>query len=1766
MVETLSALAARPPTPPRVSSRSEISGQAGNRPGSNDILPGTPEESPPSSQAGLTSSQPEPGSKRVIFSPWTDYIKPLPFTKSSSQSKLPLKALRPSNECKPSKSILKASTTNVPRSPTENLRTDDPGSLATMWESVVQQLSGESRNSRLDAYMHLFGALKAYDGMLEENGMPEKIGLVTQFIQRDIRQESGEYETQEINLVSYALKLLTVLVWNPQLAVYLLDEFRSFVIDRATAALQDTRTPKTIISHYMYLLATQTFQQKIMTASRALKLVTILQSITDHINGNAVIAQRLMIYQRLLIQAKSTMATHANLWIQHLFTGLFHHIKDTRTKAVAFGLQAATTFGPNLSISNAVRATLTTQLDDGRKYLSEMAEHLTRMISSREKGVHVPPIWSIVVLLLRTRKSPVERWEHFKEWLLIIQKCFNCSDAAIKTQAMIAWNRFVSAVYPGESTGLSMVRMLSKPIISQIERRKIEKLGTQPNPTAFSSYCNLLYYAFRPSTSHKHLDLFWKEYVSGPYSTVFSSGPTINDRASQVLSSLLWNPQLKIWSENRANDATKLEPDELPVLDCKWVRSRVSSVLEVFESLFKTSMWREDDLLHESNIALAWTSFSKALGEASSKEIKPSSETMHAIASILGMFQRLWNRGPEALNVDADCGDEDAFLNRFRFLAKTVVSSMGPIPFTENLLLKSSTKEAFQTANNTPTHRRPNADGGCKTPILHFLQLIGTLPATVTPGPAYRLLISDVLEICSHARSSRGSRLELCRQFGELHLHNPLNDQFARYVWEVTSDLVKDCLNTTSTDTTKGRDGSLSRDHVNIIIKILEAGVQFTESSSEWSQLTNTLVEVVRTQRREDIAAITIIESLSECLQKQNINTAVTHTGVLLKLAIQADNAPSESHYSPRPFKFTSYPSPHQAQQSEFGYEKLINLTENTLFNAYRQFEELDSSTVLNFLEAVDSSLHSCPSDVRAVALENLQGGTSLWLADRDHRLGVNLGADRKLLATVRKLSKTVATTIQELTEHDGHQLTRFEDIISSGLETYHKSIANTFIVMWNGTFGLQSYLEYPESVESALRKLEPFVDLQLPSFPRATESQEGEPTPPEFLNTQDDLSNLASQTKSFDQQKIISSPLNLVLSSRLNSSSPANRSGNQPPSSTVTTPKSGRRRRRRHDDSQVEFVAVESSPSKRHENGDERESQYLTEHQREVKERQRNESSTIFPDFKSSSPSAVGNLTPRKLRGQSGLRTETSRDTPIIIDDDIPVTPTIGAALAENEEEFPVSSPTPTSQNPKSISVEDVGEPSSCPTNEDLSELKPLDPPSSPPDSNSQRRGDEAASKSVSLTPEFEPDSQEQDGRGVDTSEKPSWETAVEHPEEEEAGSDSILEPTAQEEVEGSPRSAQSLEPLSRAEDEESMEGEDLTKQVESTPDPTHISVEFSDSADHGTPSQPNANREIDMVPDSFVSDMDSQVASQLGQDLELAIVQRNEEDETPRKKKRPGRPRSERKRLREQEAAAVSESPKRMRTRSFGLPSESEKSGGRKDRRSRKSKTSEGQSETPASTSKTRRSKMNVVESGESSVKTRKRSRSIEAGDEDRESLMTESFSSQPDSKKRRSRRISGSAVSEVPEVVGDGSMRKRRQKARRGQYQEYMHTVSPQQPEKETKAIVPQQDDGMDADSMAVVVSHGNEVAMDNVEVESSLVPATNAPILISQGTQTDTPAEREVVEASEAGILGSLRRVLGAIRTVTWGRPALREIDDVMFDIRVEAHDANRRHDG
>lgn len=1001
MVEAISLteLPPRPPTPPRSSgchlaTSTENSHQAplvslDDCASASDFSPHNP-----------TSSR----TKRVNFSPLTSYIKP-PAT-TSSKSKAALRALRPSNQCKPTKSILKSTCVSPVAASSDELQPVRLKDFPTMLESVIQQLAGGSPSSRSDAYKQLLGALSAYRVLPDEDVLVAKVDVLCQFIRRDISEISGTYAPQHLNLARHALNMLAMFVWKPEFSTHISEDTKTFFIDHSITSLKSPSIPKAIVNEYMRFLSVQDFPQRIMTSGKVVQLLSALADITDRVEGKAVVAQRLTIYERLLLQSRQVMASQANLWLDHLITGLFHNVKEIRSRAIKLGFQTCELLGPNLNVATALRNVFDAPLDDNSKFVTQLRGRLDAMISNGDSGAQVPHIWSIVILLLRSKRWPIIQWQHLKYWLLVIQNCFNCSDTGIKLQALIAWDRFVYALSSNESTSKEITTMLLRPVISQLERKRSDKHGNFIKQV-FSSYYNILYYAFRPSILHERIDACWKEYVYKPFLAALGSDVMTNDRACIILSSLLWNPQPKFWEENRAMESAKLEPEELPRLDCKWIRSRlVTHILPVFESLFIASVWSGDPF-QQSHVSRAWLHLLNALADASSKEITPSAETMQAVAGILGMFQRVWKSAPLSLNATGD-NKEGVFFDRFGFLVRSVISSIGLIPLTDKLLLKTP-HETFQMAH-TPTHHRAQA-GKVRAPIIHLLQLLCAPPFSGI-YPSYICLLHGVVEMTVRARKSRSSQLDFLQQIVQLHLER-LGDSPEpgsteampyRYLWQTVARLVGECFSSFKTDGLKARDDSASRDYEKVV-KILCAGTMFRSANvvhSEWTRLLDSLISVIRSEKGGD-AVVPVIEELAGFLSSQDLGTAIACTSALLN---NAPSAPSLEEQQPSKFnptinKFNQVP--HSTNPSSD--VKLTNLINKILTSTYENLKESNVQDTVDFFEAIVKFQGRNSIASYSTCLEKLQQGLIPWVVDSNGHLAKESGIDSNILVAVSLIS-----------------------------------------------------------------------------------------------------------------------------------------------------------------------------------------------------------------------------------------------------------------------------------------------------------------------------------------------------------------------------------------------------------------------------------------------------------------------------------------------------------------------------------------------------------------------------------------------------------------------------------------------------------------------------------------------------------------------------------------------------------------------------------------
>jgi hypothetical protein len=273
-----------------------------------------------------------------------------------------------------------------------------------------------------------------------------------------------------------------------------------------------------------------------------------------------------------------------------------------------------------------------------------------------------------------------------------------------------------------------------------------------------------------------------------------------------------------------------------------------------------------------------------------------------------------------------------------------------------------------------------------------------------------------------------------------------------------------------------------------------------------------------------------------------------------------------------------------------------------------------------------------------------------------------------------------------------GDGLEQLGGLLAAGFRSTHKLVINQMIEMWNATFGTQRALAYPQALKAALEQLQPFVDLELPSFDIQAGNKNKADTPT-FIDSQDEDAQGRPGFTEFSNTNSRSSETQPLLSpspwkSRAFGSPSlapqfSQKARKTTPVAVPTRPKP------RHDDSQVQYVAIESSPLQIVDS----DSQYLTERQKEVLARRQAEPAVVFPDLRSS-------LLPRNDPLGPTRNEKLSLDLKQAegFEDDEPATLSLGMLPNERGDEEMASSPTPQSKQPV-LCLDDIELPSSPPS-----------------------------------------------------------------------------------------------------------------------------------------------------------------------------------------------------------------------------------------------------------------------------------------------------------------------------------------------------------------------------------------------------------------------------------------------------------------------------------
>ena len=1200
------------------------------------------DETPHPSPASCTAST-EDGSgklrKKVYFSPWTTSTG---FMDTESS----IKSLPPSRECQSSKSILKPGPPSTPAQEELSPPIDD---LTTMLDGNLRQLASADGQTRFDTYSALCSALKAYDELPNGQLTKGKVQTLLNFIKKDITHQYGEsMDPSETNGMLQALKVLVIIVWNKRLSGYLTDSYQIFLLDHSTRILEEHKMPKAVVLHYLHLLSTQEFSSRIITTGRAVRLLEALKDLSDHVKGNGVISERLMVYQRILEQARGAFKSRPSCWAAQLLAAMTCSVPDTRKRAINLGHRATVALGSSSTVATSLHDILDALGEQDDVLSSTICKRMVKMMKMVDEARQVPQIWAIVMLLMRGLERKFHEWNCLHEWLKIIQKCFNCSDSEVRVEANRAWNKLVYIARPYEGAKSFLTKMLIKPILVQLERPNNERQSKSTRNSAFSSYCNLLYYALRPSASFSQCDAVWDEYLVPAFKRPFLSSEHNSDRACRILMALFWREKVSPWRESRALDAAPIEPEELPLLDSRWVRSRSRSILEVFELLFRSSCWGPAAYPDTAFIAVAWRHFAKALGESCRKEVISSTETNDAVGHVSKFMTQMCQKGTA----------EDS-VRQFHFICKTMLLELGPLPFIEGAVSKSDGISCFAD------------DSQGKPPIITLLEAAQALPDNGT-NDAYLVVVVDLLQLASKARSSPQGRIHFYRQCTQAMLAKGLGRRRSLLIWTAISKMAYSEI---ATRETIAASESINAEEIAADVeKILQQGVPYQPVECEsWSAL---LKQSLLFAKGSDRIRLSIIDRLVTSLEGQ-----ISDGGSLCTAAAVREFLPIlQSLFVSASRKAPSRVLKRQRDEVMSQYGRTLSLLDIHLSRIYGLADPGNETALGLLVSLAISALQVRPSEHGLAALTRMQQSLALWLEDGQRLMTTASRAGNFKLTQARKLCLAIIDTLGDLSKEV--DLRSFDRLFAAAFRTSHKITINHMVKMWNSAYGTKKSLEYGDMLKDALARLIPYIDIELPGFCDLERHEMSSP-PLVCLESPKDERRIPRSDQSFARSKMDQpiAPPGVKPAVDRERSEAIDGVKTKVPMKTIF------KARPRHDDSQINFVSIESSPLP----GEALESQNLTARQKEVKERQDREAALLFSDLRSSRASKIEACKTGMISSTFAIE-EAEQDGDETV---LPATPTLPSPKDMTYEQAAQCSPTPRSKQ-QALRLEEIEVPSS--------------------------------------------------------------------------------------------------------------------------------------------------------------------------------------------------------------------------------------------------------------------------------------------------------------------------------------------------------------------------------------------------------------------------------------------------------------------------------------
>ncbi|RFU73879.1 hypothetical protein TARUN_8374 [Trichoderma arundinaceum] len=1212
----LESLLPRPPTPPReagkegdVSAKSILSRASSSDP--QDSLQTPPTANTPAStdapDSKLMSSR---ARKKVVWSAHTEYKDPIDYRSIERLHKSsPLSV--PSPASKPIKGILKPSPSPNPRALSAvgdfDAASGQPN-IIEMLESTIKQLAGSDRDSKLDAYMVLSRALKASNNLPDRVALQDKMSLFMQFIQRDItsKNDTGALDT---SLINHALTLLATFLHFPAIASTLTSDFGIFIVDHSVRAFEDTSTPKDVVRHLMQAVAFQNFSPKVMTSDRVGRLVNALHQIEDHLKGKSIVMSRIHIYKRLVKQARLHMVTHSN-WIKDVLSDMLSTVKDIRAQAISLATESGFALRSEKQLMRKASEIFQTTNDD-QAYIEFYIHRLQEMLKDRTSASAVPQIWSAIILFMR---CPLERWQYYGPWLTLAQSAFNTADSSTKQEANFAWNRYIYLTLADSKATPKALGTVCQPLLSQLRRKANPKQleeAVRLQRTVIGGICNLYYYAFAPGNEKFSPDSIWDVAVQPVLSQLISldGKPEIPGdclmQAGRILTSLLDVATPRVWRQDRIMETPPANPDELPPLDSKWVRRNCDKVFRTVGPLLEKRFF---DLANKDSLVFRlWHALVGSVAAASAKDIKVSEDTAKFFAHAFGLLSKMWLAGIPA----NESVHNPAFLSSIKNFIDILVRALGMLPFTEKKLSMTVANTFEPIATPSHNQSRSSSLGTVRTPLHHLFSMLSSVPQGGVDDEALSDFFLSVFEPFFQGKVTK-ARLELTHELLQLL---PRESASPYGPWLLAAQNLSLSFDNGEATSNLVGSGKMLGPKYRDVASLLERGLVGHPNlpSDRWFSLFERFSENVVQQLGDAGRTLVVVEPLAKALldylgssmQKPSA-ISIKAMGVLFDIAKLPRDQTALNTARQRLWG-TSLTAARAASSDPF--DNLYKLGNQALEIFYNKISDLNSrDDIVPFIENIASFLIRCFSQLGVKAFTKVQGGLCLWIEDDKscYEHDEDSLLSKTLIQTWDRISKELAGR-KQLTKEDFDQM---EPLLTSAFKSKLPLIVDKTIELWNVLAKDEDELNCSDSLKSVASSVGSKKQLAGSGEPGKIGGAFGAQAS-SFTRPPDGtpLVVLSSNSSRLGVEAVPSSKAPTRTSAR------KRRMEETPEPSRTRISKRTSTPRLRHDNSQVQFTLVASS-SPIPADG----SQHLTERQKEVRERQR-ENENIYSDMRTSSP-----------------------------------------------------------------------------------------------------------------------------------------------------------------------------------------------------------------------------------------------------------------------------------------------------------------------------------------------------------------------------------------------------------------------------------------------------------------------------------------------------------------------------------------------------------------